>query len=310
MKLLLTGASGFIGSAFLAACLAAGHEVTILGRNAEAWRLRPFLGRFSHRNADLADRRAVEQALIEVAPEVVVHLAWAGVSGRARNDPVQIDNIGWSTRLLIAAARAGVRHFVSTGSQAEYGPQTGVISEAAEPRPTTLYGEAKLATFRLLGRMASEMGPRFSWLRVFSTYGPGDHPYWMIPSLIGSLLRAERPALTRGEQFWDFLHVADAARALLMVAESEQASGLFNLGSGVAPQLRDTIEMIRDAIDPSLPLGFGDIAYRPDQVMHLQADIGRLREVVGWKPGIGLETGLVETARWYGQNRWIFEEAT
>jgi nucleoside-diphosphate-sugar epimerase len=306
LKLLITGASGFIGSAFVGAALAAGHDVAVLGRDPDAWRLRPYVGCFVHRRAALGDAEAVMRILSETAPEIVVHLAWAGVAGSDRNAPVQIDNIGCSAGLLLAAANAGARHFVSTGSQAEYGPETGIISPAVDPHPTTLYGEAKLATYRLLRRLALDRGMRLSWLRVFSTYGPGDHPYWMIPTLINALLRGERPALTKGEQRWDFLHVADAARALLLVAESEVASGVFNLGSGSAPPLRDTILAIRDAIDPALPLGFGELAYRSDQVMHLEADISRLYDELGWRPGIPLAEGLLETVRWYTNNRWIF----
>lgn len=256
--------------------------------------------------ASLSDTVVVRAALEGIKPEVVVHLGWAGVSGGDRNDPVQIANIGWSTDLMEAAAAAGTKHFVSTGSQAEYGPQSGVVSSDADTRPTTLYGEAKLATCRLLSRLAEIRQVRFSWLRVFSTYGAQDHPYWMLPGLIRALLAGERPALTEGIQKWDFLHVRDAAAAILAVAESKHASGIYNLGSGSAPPLRDTISMVRDAINPALPLGFGDVPYRPDQVMHLQADTGRLNRELGWHPQVELSDGLADTVSWYRANTWIF----
>jgi nucleoside-diphosphate-sugar epimerase len=307
VRILLTGASGFIGSAFLQAAVLAEHDVTALVRNSEAWRLRPARGRFTPAAADLRDAGAIAAVLDETRPDAVVHLAWTGVGNRDRNDPAQRDNIGWTASLFEAAARAGVRHFVATGSQAEYGPCSGPIAPAAPTNPTSVYGEAKLATSQALARLAAEHNVRLSWVRVFSTYGPGDHPYWMIPSLIGNLLRAQRPALTPGEQRWDFLHVSDAARALLAVAVSPDAQGIYNLGSGSARPLRDVISMVRDAIDPRLPLGFGDIPYRPDQVMHLEADIGRLTGDLGWSPRVPLDEGLVETVGWYRANRWIFD---
>ncbi|MDR3470298.1 MAG: NAD(P)-dependent oxidoreductase [Devosia sp.] len=309
MKLLLTGASGFIGSAFLGAAIAAGHEVTAVGRDPGAWRLLPLAGRFVYIGADLGDADTIVAILRAAAPEVVMHLAWHGVSGRERNAPEQIGNIGWTTGLFEASARAGVRHFVAAGSQAEYGPRSGPIAPTDPTYPTTLYGEAKLATCRLLTRLAQGRDIRLSWLRVFSTYGPGDHPYWMLPSLIGSLLRGERPALTLGEQKWDFLNVSDAAQALLAVAASPSAGGIYNLGSGTARRLREIVTMVRDAIDPALPLGFGEIAYRDDQVMHLEADITRLTTELGWRPAVPLAEGIAATVKWYQANRWIFDAA-
>lgn len=306
MKIFITGATGFIGAAFARAAIDAAHDVSLLLRDPDSWRIRDLSGRYRLVQASLAEAAAVRAALEEIEPEVVVHLGWAGVSGGHRNDSVQIANIGWSADLMDAATAAGTKHFISTGSQAEYGPQSGVISPDADTHPTTLYGEAKLATFRLLVRLAAIRQVRFSWLRVFSTYGAQDHPYWMIPGLIRALLAGERPALTEGRQRWDFLHVKDAAAAILSVAESSHASGVYNLGSGSAPPLRDTISMVRDAIDPSLPLGFGDVPYRPDQVMHLQADTERLNNELDWHPQIKLSDGLVDTVSWYRANPWIF----
>lgn len=308
MKLFVTGASGFIGSAFVKAAVQSGHETTVFARNADAWRLRPIEGRYQFVPGELADTSVLSRALSATRPDVVVHLAWAGVAGLDRNQAVQIRNIGWSTDLMLAAADAGVSHFISTGSQAEYGPKSGVVAPDATELPTTLYGESKLATYRLLNRIAELKSMRLSWLRVFSTYGATDHPYWMIPNLIGTLLRGEKPSLTEGLQRWDFLHVSDAASALLAAAQSATASGIYNLGSGSAPVLRDTITTIRDAIDPDLPLGFGETPYRADQVMHLQADTTRLNQELGWHPTMALNEGLVETVTWYRQNPWIFEQ--
>jgi nucleoside-diphosphate-sugar epimerase len=136
-------------------------------------------------------------------------------------------------------------------------------------------------------------------LRLFSSYGPGDNPSWMITGLIDRLLHGERPRLTLGEQRWDYLHVRDVARALVAVLETPTATGPFNLGSGVALPLRDIMESVRDMIDPRLPLGIGEIPYRPDQVMHLEADPSRLMEATGWRPQTPLADGLRETIAWH-----------
>lgn len=140
---------------------------------------------------------------------------------------------------------------------------------------------------------------RFAWLRLFSSYGPKDNPDWMIPYLIGALQRREKPALTLGEQQWDYLYVGDVAEAIYLTALSGTAEGVFNLGSGRVDALRRIIEYIRDLIEPTLPLGFGAVPYRPDQVMHLQSDITKLQRETGWKPRTNLQDGLKKTVDWY-----------
>jgi nucleoside-diphosphate-sugar epimerase len=184
------------------------------------------------------------------------------------------------------------------GSQAEYGPQNRVLHETAPTCPTTSYGLAKLCACVLSRHLAEQTGMRFAWMRIFSTYGPKDHVEWMIPGLVRSLCRRERPALTAGQQQWDYLYVEDAAEAICQVAETPGAEGIFNLGSGQTQSIRRIAEQIRDLIDPGLPLGFGEVPYRGDQVMHLQADIARLTEATGWTPRTPLAEGLARTVEY------------
>jgi nucleoside-diphosphate-sugar epimerase len=212
-----------------------------------------------------------------------------------RNDPRQEENVGATANLAASAIKVGARAFVATGSQAEYGPLNRIVLESDPLNPTTLYGRAKCAARTTAQQICAEV--RFAWLRVFSLYGPNDNESWLIPSLIDALSKGKSPKLTAGEQLWDFLYVADAAAAIVAVLETQTASGDFNLGSGVALPLRQAIETIRDIVSPRTALTFGEIPYRPDQVMHLQADITRLRAAVGWSPTTDFREGVKETIR-------------
>ncbi len=306
MRILLTGGGGFIGSHLCRELVDHGHEVAALSRSVDPWRLRGEMSRITLIQGDLSSIDGCAGQIERFAPDAIAHLGWQGVANLDRNDLVQVRNVGWTADLLNLGGRLGVRTFLGLGSQAEYGPKSAVIGPYDETRPTTLYGECKLAAGRIGARLAAEAGMRFVWMRVFSTFGPADHAYWMVPGLIGSLMKGERPALTLGEQQWDFLFVSDAARAIRLALEMEAAAGIYALGSGSAPSLRSTIEAIRDAIDPALPLGFGDVAYRPDQVMLLQADVSALHRDLGWKPRTGIDDGIVETVAWYQANPWVF----
>ncbi|MDT5060836.1 MAG: hypothetical protein QOH63_1295 [Acidobacteriota bacterium] len=304
MRALVTGASGFVGSYLVEALLRGGESVAILCRHeSDLWRIEEALPRLTLIRGDFTEPSLAEDEIKEFAPDTVFHLAWYGVGGRHRHDDAHIDkNFLGSIALLRLVLRVGCRTFVGLGSQAEYGPQERVLNEEGRTEPTTAYGVAKLCTYLFANYLAASSGMRFVWLRLFSSYGPKDNPEWMIPYLMRTLLRGERPALTAGEQRWDYVYVADAADAIYLAAATERAQGVFNLGSGQAHRLRDVVEQIRDMIDPALPLGFGEIAYAPHQVMNLQADITRLSGVTGWHPKTTLSEGLRRTVEWFRAN--------
>lgn len=300
MKLFLTGAAGFVGAETLRLAVQLGHEVFAPIRpRAPAPRLQSFAGHFTRLDVDLRDTQASTEAILATRPDVIIHCAWSGVAGSARFDRLQfLDNVNVSCTLVEAAAAAGATAFIGIGSQGEYGPAPS-MREDCLPEPTTLYGAAKLSTLFLTRQLAAQAGIRHAWLRLFSTYGPGDNDGWLIPIVIEEMLAGRRPKITLGEQYWDWLHVTDVARALLFAAASPIAAGIFNLGSGKARRVRRVVEQIRDLVAPRMELVFGEIPYRHDQVMYMQADISRIAAATDWKPLISFEDGLRDTVEWH-----------
>jgi UDP-glucose 4-epimerase len=301
MRILVTGATGFVGAHVLQRLSTENASLAILVRaGSNTWRIKPLLSSVSAIVGDLRNPRELAPAIADFEPDTVIHLAWSGVGNRYRNVQWQMDdNLASSIDLLRTAHAAGCRTWIGLGSQAEYGPMNGPVDEECPTQPTTMYGAAKLAACVLSRQVCALFGMRFVWLRLFSAYGPMDDSGWMIPSVILSLLRGERPAMTEGTQRWDYLFATDVADAICRTALNADVSGVFNLGSGQAHTVRSVAERIRDLIDPSRPLGFGEVAYRKDQVMHLQADISRLQVATGWSPSVTLAEGLARTVRWY-----------
>lgn len=301
-RVFLTGATGFVGS------YAVEHlrrdpsrQLAILLRpGSDRSRLDPAtLKGVTIIEGSLDDLGPINQTLKAFAPDTVIHLAWEGVAPNDRNNPAQIRNIQAATELLDMAKNVGATSWISMGSQAEYGPHLNAIRETDATRPTTLYGAAKLSACHLTRLQAAQHNMRYVWLRLFSTYGPKDHPRWLIPHVTLKLLKGERPSLTEGQQKWDYVHVRDIADAVVAVADDYDAEGVYNIGAGRIVTVRRVVERIRDLIDPKLPLGFGELLYRPDQVMHLEADISRLQRAVNWTPKIDLDQGLAETVEYY-----------
>jgi nucleoside-diphosphate-sugar epimerase len=299
MRVLVTGGAGFVGARVVHQLLDEGREVALLLRStSDTRRLAGVLPRCTVLRGDLAGLAALRAPLLAFAPEGVLHLAWEGVKGADRNHPMQLSNLPASIDLFRLTGEIGCTRFVGLGSQAEYGLMSGRIDERAPTRPTTTYGAAKLATGCLLERAAVAADRPFAWLRLFSSYGPDDDPSWLIPYMVRTLLAGQRPSLTKAEQVWDYIHVDDVAAAIVAALDTG-AHGVFNLGSGQARPLCEIVELLRDAIDPALPLGFGEVSYRPDQIMHLESDIGALCAATGWTPRVQLERGLADVVAWH-----------
>jgi UDP-glucose 4-epimerase len=305
VRCLVTGATGHVGSFLVRRLLDGGHAVHVLLRpESDLWRLDDTEGRFTRQLCSLDLPVQLQECMRAAQPEAVFHLAWSGITAETRNDPEQVSrNVRQALSVLEAAGAAGCGTFISVGSQAEYGRVNGVIREDQPAYPETAYGVAKLALSQLATKYCELAGMRCVWLRLFSTYGPMDTASHMLPTLIETLLRGGRPGLTRCEQQWDYLYIEDVAEALHQSAITPGASGIFNLSSGRTTPLLEIVTRVRDLIDPSLPLGIGEVAYREGQVMHLEGDMTRLRAATGWQPRVSLEDGLERTVAWHRQQR-------
>jgi nucleoside-diphosphate-sugar epimerase len=301
LKFLITGAGGFLGSAVARAAAAAGHVVVGTVRPGKS---SADEGRIRTVGLDLFDPAAVSRLMEREQPDILVHSAWAGVTGHQTSSlSLMVRNVVATCSLIEAAVAAGRPKFIGVGSQAEYGPLEGRVAEGQLPQPSSIYGAGKLSALHL-GRVgAAKAGLSFAWLRLFAVYGPGDNPNWLIPRTIEQLLDGVPPRLTEGRQVWDYLHVDDAARAVLLVGETAKAEGVFNLGSGQPVTVRSVVERLRELAGPDVELRLGEVPYGADQVWHLEAEISRLTSVTGWAPRIGLDEGLSQTVEWHRSRR-------
>ena len=240
---------------------------------------------------------------IPCGADAFFHFAWAHTIGPGRNDmPAQIENIRYTIDAVRAAKALGCQVFLGAGSQAEYGRVEGVLRSDTPCFPENGYGMAKLCAGQMSRVEAQLLGIDHIWARILSVYGPGDGPATMISNVIRQLKAGEKPALTEGIQEWDYLYSADAARAFRLMAQHGVSAKTYPLASGSAKPLRTYVQQLRDAIDPSLPLGFGEVPYGALQVMHLEADISELKADTGFVPLTDFPEGIRKTIDSFKRN--------
>lgn len=298
-KIVITGPTGAIGLALIKKCIQECVFVYAICRpSSERIQYIPQSEYVSIIECDLENLEDLSQYINDKI-DIFYHLGWKSTYGAARNDITsQWENIGYTLKAVEAAERLGCHTFIGAGSQAEYGRVEGKLSEHTAVNPENGYGMAKLCAGQMTRIRCEQLGIKHIWTRILSVYGPGDGMQTMIMSTLEKLIKKERPALTLGEQRWDYLYSEDCANALYLLGERGKSGKVYCIGSGNARPLKEYINEMKEIVWPDGILGFGDIPYGENQVMNLCADIEQLQRDTGFCPVYRFEDGIRETVEW------------
>jgi UDP-glucose 4-epimerase len=292
---LVTGASGFIGSHLVDRLTQAGLEVHGVSRRA----IPHAGGAVRWWQADLADAEAVREVVQGVAPAVIYHLAShvAGARDVGLVMPTFASNLQSTVNLLAAAVEAGGARVILTGSMEE--PVPGGLDAV----PCSPYAAAKYAATGYARMFHALYGLPVVTLRVFMVYGPGQQDVRkLVPYVVLSLLRGEAPRLMSGERQVDWVFVNDVVDALVAAgAPSEAAGRTLDVGSGQVARVREIVERLVELIDPKIVPQFGAVPDRALEQVRV-ADVGPTEAVLGWKPATALDEGLRRTIDWYASH--------
>jgi len=293
-RVLVTGASGFIGRHCVAALAERADEIHAVSSDAQT-----ASGDMRWHQADLLDRASVDDLIERVRPTHLLHTAWFSGHRDIYSSPENNRWVRASLGLLASFQSQGGERAVFTGSCAEYDWSEGVCSEHGTPlRPANVYGAAKVALFRSFEEFAERTGLSAAWARVFFLYGPGEPPGRLVASVIRSLLREEPALCTHGEQLRDYLYVGDVADALVALLASD-VTGPVNIGSGDALPLKELVMTVARKLDRDDLVRLGALPAPEGEAERVQAEIGRLVGQVSWHLRYGLDEGLDRTIEYW-----------
>lgn len=287
----MTGATGFVGRACLAALADTGFKVHAVARTTPADAGGPVW-----HPADLLDDRQACRVVRAVRPTHLLHLAWEATPGRFWTSS---DNLLWaaaSVRLVRTFAEVGGKRVVAAGTCAEYDWTVGdgVFQEDGVIGPATLYGVCKDAARRVIEKYCPAVGVEWCWGRVFNPYGPGEPPAKLVGSVVRALAAGEPARCTAGTQVRDYLHVADVAGAFVRLL-SGGVQGPVNVGSGEGTSVAEVVTLLGELAGRPDLVRLGTLSDRPGEDGRVVADVSRLRNEAGWRPTVCLREGLAAT---------------
>jgi len=293
-RILITGSTGFIGSAVLRQALDAGHEVGVLVRREHPAPKTASPASASSPAVTVLTGSMAEppwEALRRFSADTLIHCAWIATPGAYLESPENEHHAQWSEALALGLVEQGLQQLVILGTCIEYRMGSARLHETETPlEPTTPYARAKYQLRRrLVERLAHHPGVRLAWGRVFYSYGEGEHRARLCSSLISSLRRGDEVVLKTPESTKDYIHISDLAGAILRVAEA-RLDGSVNLGTGEGVTIREIAERLATLLErPDRVRVASPTA--PDPLGFIVADAGRLRKL-GWEPKVTLESGL------------------
>jgi nucleoside-diphosphate-sugar epimerase len=290
-RILVTGASGFIGQHMPALLHARGFETHITARGT----LPETAGITAH-GVDLLRQDEAQRLIKDIRPDIIIHTAWYVAHGRFWTAPENTDWLEASTALAAYAAEAGTRRFVGLGTCAEYATEAGDDAypwpETRPIAPATPYGEAKATLARRLSEMA-EARARFSfaWARLFHLFGPGENPARLVPSIMLALREGREAQCASGRPVRDFISTQNAAAAIAALATSD-ITGPVNIGSGAPISIAAMARLIAEIAGRPYLLRLGALPDRPNEAPYMVAHTGRLRREVGFTAPVSLAAEL------------------
>ena len=310
-KIIIAGANGFVGRNFLDYLQKKDVELYGIVRQEKnlpesAENIHWISGDLSQNNSNII--QDLRKCHADNA-DCLYYLAWNGVDSHQKNNYYeQIKNITIARHILEIAKELHCKRIVNLGTVGEYVSVDGLINEKSAPSPADIYGSVKVAVRHLLTVQAELEGIDIINTILCSTYGEYRGDDNVISYTIKSLLRGECPQYGNLSQMWDFMYIQDAVHALYLIGEKGISGKTYSIGSGTYRHLYEYIEKIRDIIDPSLPLGIGNMGNKYQKVLNSCVDTFQLQKDTGFQPRFTFEEGIQNTIIYLKE--WLENENT
>ena len=305
MNVLVTGATGFVGSNLVRTLVSKEHEVHIILREtSDKWRIKGVIEKVNLHHCDLKNKEKVRKVISEIAPQMVFHLAvYGGLPHQQDQFQIIETNLSSTVNLLDACTRTGFDCFINTGSSSEYGIKPSRMKETDVLEPTSDYGVTKAASTLYCQSVARRNSMAIFTLRLFSPYGYFEEVSRLIPTIILCCLKNKEVDLSSPNAVRDFVFIEDVMDAYLKVAERADRINpgeIFNVGSGKQHTVKEVFDVVKRLTRYGKEPRWGSSSGRVgDMAKMWEADVDKIGKAVGWTPKTTLSDGVSKTIEWF-----------
>jgi len=296
-KILITGASGFIGSAVTKHLAEKGFEIGVIDNLSFGNRslIDGFVKEF--KIEDIRNYSAISQSITDFSPQVILHLAAIHFIPYCNANPIETAeiNINGTFNVTEAAKKlTGLEQFIFSSTAAVYPILDDAVNENVHPQPMDIYGITKLAGEKICESFAYSTGIKTTVARFFNAFGPNETNAHLIPEIERQLKEGKRTIqLGNLDPKRDFIHTYDMARAVeALMNRNGNNFEVYNLGRGIEYSVREIVEAFSKELSEKIIIEVDPLRVRKVERMHLLADVNKLKKNTGWKPEWTLEMGI------------------
>ena len=306
-RVLVTGASGFIGSNLTRNLIKTDDQVNILVRKkSNLWRINDVISECNVHTADLLDFEEIRNIISKVKTEIDYHCASFGVYQNQKDisKMTQTNVVGTSNLLMALRENSELERLVNLGSVFEYGSKSNSIKETDPTQPFDSYSVTKVSQTKLVEEYSSQKKLPAVTLRIFTPYGIFEDPGRLISDLMVATVKKNPLKIRSRKSKRDFVYIDDVTSALIKASNKPGIEGeIFNIGSGSATSVEDLVNLVCKITDTNLEVSWPDENQKESDEMNANgfADIQKAKKI-DWKPEVSLKDGLSKTYEWFLQN--------
>jgi nucleoside-diphosphate-sugar epimerase len=310
-KIVVTGATGFVGSNLARYFAKQNHEIHLLIRSfSNTWRIADIFDEINVHKVDLTAPLELEKVVSSIRPDVILHTAaYGGHSFQKDTDKIFEVNLQGTINLVKACQGLDYELFVNTGSSSEYGVKRKPMLETDVCEPVEDYGVSKAAATMYCQMAACRDNKPIITFRLFSPYGNYDDSTRLIPSVIISCLNGLPPKVSSPDFVRDYIYIRDVINAYnkaIETAHLQSPGEIFNVGSGEQQSVGDIVKYILQIVNKNIEPEWGSPSKRQNEPLIWQANASKVENSLSWKPRYSIEQGLCETVEWFSKNIGLY----
>lgn len=297
---IVTGATGFLGRAFVNWVLKENEKVIVIVRD-KHHAINLWEDKVEIIERDLADVGSITNKHLGLSAndeKILVHFAWDGTSGDKRAlEVTQLNNVRASCALIRKARELNCQRFIYAGSIMEYEAMKTIVPDSQRPSRNTIYSIAKLTADFMLKTIAADIGIDYLSIIISNIYGPGEVSRRFLNNVVRSLIKNEPLKLTEGLQPYDFIYSDDAMRMIKAAADWGNPFESYYIGNSMQRPLRDFVIEAKKTVNSSSELLFGAVPFTGQALDYTEFDCRKM-EKLGIVPEVSFSEGIRRTADW------------